>query len=497
MNFFSPIASIIDHTVPSIIKQPVSALFNNPVTSLITSPVSAFIDDPVSTIVNNPVTVLFTKRSKIPKDLQSVTTIKPGEVDPVDVGMTNSDVNSIWRCIEDLYRTGISPGIVFTLRRHGKVVLNRGIGHSHGNGPDEPANAEKILITPDTPICQFSASKAITAMLIHLLVEQKKIDLLDPVCQYIPEFASHGKHNTSIYHIISHHGGIPTPPPNTDPELLFEPNAFVKMLCNLKPETQGGRRQAYHAITGGAILGEIIQRVTGKDLRVFLDETITKPLNFRYFNYGVKDEDYKHVAKNYATGLPLFFPLSTISAKALSAPFSEVVRVSNDPRFLQTVIPAGNLVATSDEMSQFFQLLLNGGELNGVRIFQPLTIRRAVMESDNIKFDGTMVIPMRYSAGMMLGASPFGMWGPFTNTAYGHLGFINIFCWADPDRDISVSLQTTGKSLIGGHIITIARLLSSIGWYCRGSEVPDEIKDVYNSYLFSVKNLLQKSLLAW
>jgi len=521
MKLLSPITNILESSVNTFVKQPVSILLNNPISSIVTKPISSFVEDPINTIIDNPisnivtkpvsaivkdpvsaivnnsVTNLFTKRVKVPEDLSSVTTIKPGEIDPYDVGMSKSDVDVIWSCVEDLYRTGISPGIVLTLRKHGKVLINRGIGHSHGNGPGDPPDAEKILMTPDSPILQFSASKAVTAMLIHLLVERKQIDLLDPVSQYIPEFAAKGKENTSIYHIISHHGGIPTPPPNTNPELLFDPDGIVQLLCNLKPESKPGRRQAYHAITGGAILGEIIQRVTGKGLREFLDETITKPLEFRYFNYGVAKEDIEKVAKNYATGLPLFFPFSTISDKALSAPFEDVVRVSNDPRFVQTIIPAGNVVATCDEMSQFFQLLLNGGELNGVRIFDPLTIRRAVMESDNIKFDGTMVIPMRYSAGMMLGASPFGMWGPFTNKAYGHLGFINIFCWADPDRDIAVSLQTTGKSLIGGHLITISRLLSAIAWHCRGNEVPDEIKDVYNSYIMPIQRILQKSLMSW
>ncbi|MBF0452583.1 MAG: beta-lactamase family protein [Candidatus Magnetomorum sp.] len=491
------IVSVLDNTVATCIKRPVNFLWNNPVSSIIKRPISSLIDDPVSAIVNNPVTNLFTKRTKIPDDLSSVTTIKPKEVDPADVNMTRSDVDTIWGCVEDLYRTGISPGIVFTLRRHGKVVLNRGIGHSHGNGPGDSNDAEKILITPDTPICQFSASKAVTAMLIHLLLERKEINLLDPVCQYIPEFGKHGKEGTSLYHIISHHGGIPSPPPHTNPEILFQPEEMLNLLCDLKPKSKGGRRQAYHAITGGAILGEIISRVTGKSIRDFLNETIREPLNFRYFNYGVDDEDLDKVAKNYATGLPLFFPISTLSEKALSAPFEEVVRVSNDPRFLQTIIPAGNLVATSDEMSQFFQLLLNGGELNGKRIFDPLTIRRALMESDIIKFDDTMVIPMRYSAGMMLGASPFGLWGPFSNNAYGHIGFINIFCWADPDRDISVSLQTTGKSLIGGHLLTISRLLTYIGWYCKASGIPDEIKDVYSSYIAPVRNILQKSLLEW
>ena len=61
------------------------------------------------------------------------------------------------------------------------------------------------------------------------------------------------------------------------------------------------------------------------------------------------------------------------------------------------------------------------------------------------------MLPLRYSAGMMLGASPFGLYGPDTARAYGHLGFANIFGWADPERATSVALLTTGKLVIGLH----------------------------------------------
>jgi len=389
------------------------------------------------------------------------------------------------------------PGMTFCLRRKGKIILNRSIGHAKGNGPDDPHGSEKILMRPETPVCQFSASKAVTAMLIHLLVEMKEIDMLDPVAYYIPEFGCHGKDKTSIYHIISHHGGIPRPPKNIDPSLLFDLEGFVQLLCKSKPESQGGHRMAYHAITGGAILGEIVRRVTSMNIRQFLDETIKKPLGFRYFNYGVPDEDLDKVANNYTTGLPLIFPFSTIVKRTLGVSWNEVVNISNQRDFKQAIIPAGNLYATADEMSQFFQLMLNGGELNGVRIFKPLTIQKAVMESAHMKIDGTMVLPMRYSAGLMLGASPIGMWGPFSASAYGHGGFINIFCWADPERDISVSLLTTGKSLIGEHLVYIARLLAYISWYCRPEGLPGEITEVYDSYVLPIQKMLRKSLMSW
>ncbi len=442
----------------------------------------------------NNLTSRICRTIRVPDDLASVTSYDPAdEADPADAGMTREGVDEIWASVENLYRTGVYPGITFCLRRHGKVVLNRGIGHSRGNGPGDPPDAEKILITPDTPICQYSAAKAVTAMLIHLLAERSLINLSDPVSRYIPEFSAHGKQHITLHHLISHHGGIPAPPPGTDPEILFDHDRFIQLICDLKPISKDGRKTAYHAITGGAIMGEVVRRVTGKDIREFLREAIQKPLGFRYLNYGVPEKDIPRVAVNYDTGPPLVFPLSTLVRRALSASWGEVVRISNQPRFMRVIIPAANLVATANEMSMFFQLLLNGGELNGVRIFKPATIQRATEAVDRMWFDGTMVIPMRYSEGFMLGASPVGLWGPYCESAFGHIGFINIFCWADPARDIAVSLQTTGKSLIGSHLLPLARFLSAV---CRNCGMQETRESTDNGiFLGAFQNLLRRFLL--
>ena len=408
------------------------------------------------------------KTIRIPDDLTSVTSYKlADEVNPSEAGMSQEEVQALWAGVEDLYRSGIHPAISFCLRRQGKVVLKRAIGHARGNGPDDTPNTEKILATPDTPICLFSVSKAATAMLIHLLDERGQIHLMDPVSYYIPEFVASGKENITIHHILSHRGGIPNPPRELDPEIIFNHDEIVKLLCKAKPVSPGGRRTAYHAITGGFILGEIVHRVTGKDIRELLHETVQKPLGFRYFNFGVPEEETNRVAVNYYTGVPLIFPFTTIIKRALGASWKDVVRISNDSRFMKVIIPCANLFSTADEVSRFFQLLLNKGELDGMRIFNPLTIYHAIMEVGKPEVDRTVMIPMRYGAGMILGNKPIGMYGPFTQHAFGHLGFSNIFCWADPERDIVVSLLTTGKAMLGPHIIPLARLLLRISWHCR------------------------------
>lgn len=436
----------------------------------------------------------------VPSDLSPITTYDPAdEADPADAGMNREDVEAIWASVENLYRTGVYPGLSFCMRRLGQKILNRAIGYSHGGGPpgnltDKPGD-EKILMTPDTPVCQYSASKAITAMMMHLLAEQGKVDLHDPVMAYIPEFAVMGKYKITIWHVLSHHGGVPAPPPGANPDILFDHDAFVKVICDIKPKSKEGSHMAYHAITGGTILAEIIRRVTGKDIRRMLTETVKIPLGFRYFNYGVEDSDIPKVAKNYDTGPRPVYPISALIKRALSASWAEVVRVSNEPRFLQAIIPAANIVATADEMSLFFQMLLNEGELNGVRIFKPETVRRAVAPAAKMWFDGTMVVPMRYSAGFMLGAAPTGLWGPYSESAYGHVGFMNILCWADPAREISVSLQTTGKTLIGPHLPALAKFIFTVGRRCRMNLPEADVPMSMTTFGYRFQKMMRKLIL--
>jgi CubicO group peptidase (beta-lactamase class C family) len=89
-----------------------------------------------------------------------------------------------------------------------------------------------------------------------------------------------------------------------------------------------------------------------------------------------------------------------------------------------------------------------------------------VAEVGKPEVDRSLLVPLRYSAGMMLGDSPVGMFGPNTSQAFGHLGFANIFVWADFERDMSVALLTTGKLVVGPHLPALWMLLTAISRHC-------------------------------
>jgi CubicO group peptidase (beta-lactamase class C family) len=405
---------------------------------------------------------------RVPRDLRPVTTI----ADDVDnaaarAGLSAADTQAIESALKGLYRTGAYPGIAFTLRRHGELVFNRTIGHASGNGPADAAGVPKRLLTPETPICLFSASKAVTAVLVHKLAEDGGIRLDQRVSHYLPEFGQAGKQDTTISDVLAHRGGFPMmkiKAADKKVELMEDWDRVIQLICASPPTAS--RQQAYHAMTGGFILGEVIKRVTSTPITEYLDAQIRKPLKFKHFTYGIAKKHWPQVALNYEAGAPVRFPLSTVAERALFVPFPEVVRASNTDSFKQAVIPAGNIYATADELGRFFQMLLDGGVANGKRILKPETVARLRRPVGRIGIDRMLMIPLQYSEGMMLGARPAGLYGPNTPDAYGHLGFMNILGWADPSRHLSAALLTTGKAILGTHLVALGRLLAVINSRC-------------------------------
>lgn len=392
-----------------------------------------------------------------------------GEAPASAASLDHQAVEAIWNDVENLYRSGAYPGLSFCLRRRGQVLINRALGHAQGNGPLESPRAEKRLLKADDPICLFSASKAVTAVLTHLLAEDGAIDLDMPVARYLPAFGASGKADTTVAEVLAHRGGFPTldlPVGDLQPELLLDWERVIKMICDAPPTPGRANKMSYHAITGGFILAEIIQCVTGAPVQQYLDERLRKPLGMKYFTYGLAPQYRERVALNYAAGTPVRFPISVILERALMAPMNRVIEVSNSEVFMDAVIPAGNIYATAEELSRFYQMLLDGGIYNGRQVMKHETVQRAVRPAGRMAFDHTLNIPMRYSEGMMLGATPVGIYGPNTNGAYGHLGFMNILGWADPRRDIAVGLLVTGKAVLGGHLLPLAKLLTTISRYC-------------------------------
>lgn len=388
------------------------------------------------------------RRVRLPGDLEAATTIGH-EDDPESVGMEDDGVKRIWDAALALYRSGVHPAVQVCVRRNGVVVLDRAIGHARGNGPRDPADADKQPATPGTPFLIYSGSKAITAFVVHLLHERRVLSIEDRVSDYIDDYGRYGKEDITIAHVLAHRSGVPNLPREAfDLDRAGDREYLVKTLVDARPFAKPGRYLAYHAVSGGFILGEVVYQATGKDIRTVLAEEILDPLGFRWNNYGVRVQDVGEVALNYVTGPPTAPPLSQLLSRALGLGFDDLVHASNDPRFLEAIVPAANIVTTANELSRFYEIFRAGGELDGVRIMTPETVRNALTEQSRLEVDLSLGFPTRFSYGLMLGAQLLSLYGRDTQHAFGHLGFTNMLGWADPERGLAAAIMTNGKPVL-------------------------------------------------
>ena len=402
--------------------------------------------------------------SDVPRDLDSVIHIdSKKEVDPHEVGLLQSDVDKIWDNIIKVYKTGVHPAITACIRHQGKVLLSRSIGHVSGNGPNDGPDTGKVVATPDTPMCLYSTSKGITALLMHMLQEDGLINISDPVAFYAPEFARKDKDNITIHQILAHRGGIPGLPKDVAVESLWDEDKTWELLCDAEPIVTDGSKLAYHAITGGFVLERVIRKVTGDNINAYITRKIREPMGMKYFTYGVEPEHRDDLARTYATGPRPGLLLGAFIKRALGADIVSLEQACNDPRFQDAIIPAGNLAGTAEEVGRFFQMMLNGGKWGRRRICSETTVARATQEFGARTLDRTLLIPMRFSAGLMLGDEPFGVWGPNSRHAFGHLGLVNKFAWADPQRDMSACILTSGIPIIAHHIPPLVNVIRGIG----------------------------------
>ncbi|KAF0845543.1 serine hydrolase [Nocardia caishijiensis] len=377
---------------------------------------------------------------RIAEDLDSVTTVGY-EDDPVDAGCSRAEVEALWSSVRDWYSMGTTPAIQVCLRRNGKIVLNRAIGHGWGNAPSDGPDVAKVLVTTETPFCGFSTAKGVAATVMSMLIEQGAFAAEDAVCDYIPEFASHRKGVITIGDVLSHSAGIPfITPPYQGAELAIDEDLAVEALTALRPSWPPGRFRVYHALTSGLVQRLLVRRATGKRMRDHLAEQVLRPLGFRWTNFGVDPADVHQVVPSVKTGPPPSRLMLFLTNKAVGGRMDKASKATNDA-FLTAELPSGNLVTTAAELSRFYEILARGGESDGVRIMDPDTVRTAIQPADRMPGLAGRVS----RAGFELGARR-SKFGPDTTNHFGRSGLTTQYGWADPDRDLAGAILTSGKA---------------------------------------------------
>jgi CubicO group peptidase (beta-lactamase class C family) len=355
------------------------------------------------------------------------------------------------RQLADIVNAPPFGGTAASFYDHGRLVFDMWGGKKNNEG--EPWER-------DTPALSYSTGKAVVATALHILRDRGLVQYDAPVARYWPEFAQNGKGAITVRQALSHAAGLyATRTIVEDVSVLLDWDATIKALERAPAAHGPGRYHAYHAMTYGHLIGEIVQRVSGKSVGQFVRDEIAEPLGLRDFYFGVPPDAIARTAriivaprregrhdkerarlraersqkrlKLIARGLNLIgIPLSpqrmhdTFTAQGINKlDFSS-------PEVLAARIPAFNGVFAARDLARFYAALANGGSLDGVRLLSRETLREATTVHTN-RPDGVLMFPMRWRLGFH---GVFSTRGPIRN-AFGHSGYNGSGGWASPNHE--------------------------------------------------------------
>jgi uncharacterized protein YbbC (DUF1343 family) len=326
-------------------------------------------------------------------------------------GQTFSGGPAIDRAIGDAIQQNRLPGAVLLIGHEGRVVYRKAYGQ-------RAVVPQAEAMTVDTIFDLASLTKVIaTTSSLMKLFEEGRFRLNDKVTQYIPEFQG-GKSDITLRNLFTHFSGLA-------PDVPLKPawsgnQTGLRLAYTTKPEGPPGVRHVYSDINF-ILLGELVHRLSGLPLNEYARQNIFAPL-------GMQETTFLPPA----SWIPRIAPTERPDKNSL--PLRGIV---HDPtaRYMGGVAGHAGLFSTADDLARFAQMMLNGGELDGVRLFNPLTVA---------KFTEPQTPPDQ----PILRGLGWDIDSPYSSNrgelfpigSYGHTGFTGTSIWIDPSTQTYVIL---------------------------------------------------------
>jgi len=148
----------------------------------------------------------------------------------------------------------------------------------------------------DTLSVGFSSTKAALALCTHMLIERGELNLKEKVTKYWPEYGKNGKEETTVEMILNHSAGIPALKTKVKEGGFLDWGYMIQLLENETPFWEPGKETGYHMMTTGWLIGELINRVSGKKLGEFFNSELREPYELDYW-IGLPKTENNRVAE--------------------------------------------------------------------------------------------------------------------------------------------------------------------------------------------------------
>jgi CubicO group peptidase (beta-lactamase class C family) len=289
----------------------------------------------------------------------------------------------------------------------------------------------------DTITCVFSVTKTMQALCALILADRGDLDLDAPVARYWPEFAAAGKEGVLVRHVLSHTAGLPDFDGPWSAADLYDWPAATARLAAQAPISEPGTQAAYHSLTQGFVVGEVIRRITGRDTGTFFADEVAGPLQAD-FHIGLPADHDGRVA-------PVIAPPSSPSGdwvasapsasqgsgtSSVTAETGAGIRVSdaNTQAWRRAQIPSASGFGNARSVAAVQSVLACAGTVRGTRLMSPEGCEVALREQFR-GVDQLLGASMRYGMG----------YGIFDQAVLGWGGWGGSLVMADLDARMTVS----------------------------------------------------------
>lgn len=324
---------------------------------------------------------------------------------------------------------GRAAGIVTLLAHRGKVV------QLSAAGVQDLENQKPM--TPETIFQVASMTKPITCVAVMMLAEDGLLAISDPVEKFLPGFAKlqirekgdgdieeirKPKRKITLRDLMTHTSGMSGGYPEgfadlfskRDRTLAEAVEAFPTRYLDFEPGTKWG-----YSNMGIATLGRIVEIVSGKSYEQFLEERIFKPLGMNDSHFFVPETKRDRIATIYR-----------MDGDKLAKSDVDLFRVG-----AKYPAPEAGLYSTAMDMFRFYQMMLNGGALDGKRFLSKLSV-----ELMTANHTGDLKAGFSPGVGFGLGWAVVrnveGMFRLNSIGTYGHGGLWQTYGWVDPKKEL-------------------------------------------------------------
>ena len=356
-----------------------------------------------------------------------------------NAGLNIDRLNRISATVHREAEADLYDGAAFIVARNGVIGLHEATGFA------DRASDRRLKI--DDVFNILSVSKAFTDVIILSLIERGELALTTMVGKIIPELNAAARETVTIFHLLTHTAGSPQVLFPVRTELMGNLDAVIEAICPLELIAKPGKSVSYSPLWGHALLGEIIRRIDGKKraLRDILQEELFVPLGMKDTALGRRKDLGPRIVPIVAHD-PSFGSMS-----------AEDVEKHNQYITEDAEIPWMGCVSTAYDLFRFAEMLRRGGELDGVRILSPVSVKQATTIQTGMLANDYYAKAMEESGitpppanvgldfqirGQGVGINSMGnLTSPGT---YGKFGLGGTGFWVDPEREFTFVFLRSG-----------------------------------------------------